>query len=65
MPFCARAIASDEPLVVRDTHRDPVFADNALVTGPPHLRFYAGQPIATAGGHRVGTLCIAGLSRAG
>jgi phosphoserine phosphatase RsbU/P len=30
------------------------------VTGPPHLRFYAGRPISTASGHRVGTLCIAG-----
>jgi PAS domain S-box-containing protein len=58
--FCARAIVSDEPLVVPDTHEDPRFAEMAVVTGPPHLRFYAGQPIAAAGGFRVGTLCIAG-----
>ena len=58
--FCARTIARDEALVVPDTHLDPVFAGNALVTGPPHLRFYAGHPIATAGGFRVGTVCIAG-----
>ena len=58
--FCARAIVSDEALVVPDTHLDARFAEMAVVTGPPHLRFYAGQPIATAAGYRVGTLCIAG-----
>ena len=57
--FCARAIEGAEMLIVSDTHEDPRFADNALVTGPPHLRFYAGQPISTVSGFRVGTLCIA------
>jgi PAS domain S-box-containing protein len=60
--FCARAIEGDDALIVPDTLTDPVFADNELVTGPPHLRFYAGQPISTLGGYRVGTLCIAGPS---
>ena len=58
--FCARAIASDEPLVVPDTHLDPRFAEMAVVTGPPYIRFYAGQPISTPEGFRVGTVCIAG-----
>ena len=57
--FCARAIRSDEPLVVPDTHLDPRFAEMAVVTGSPYIRFYAGQPISTAG-FRVGTVCIAG-----
>jgi PAS domain S-box-containing protein len=57
--FCARAIVSDQPLVVPDTHLDPRFAEMEVVTGPPHIRFYAGQPISTAG-YRVGTVCIAG-----
>jgi len=57
--FCARAIGSDEPLVVPDTHLDPRFAEMAVVTGSPYIRFYAGQPISTAG-FRVGTVCIAG-----
>jgi PAS domain S-box-containing protein len=58
--FCARAIGSDDALVVPDTHLDPRFAEMAVVTGPPYIRFYAGQPISTASGFRVGTLCIAG-----
>ena len=53
--FCAHAIARDDgPLVVPDTAADPQFADNAMGLG-----FYAGTPV-TAGGQRIGTLCVAG-----
>ena len=58
--FCARAIEREGPLIVPDTHDDPVFVGNAMVTGPPYLRSYAGQPISTPAGYRVGTLCVAG-----
>jgi GAF domain-containing protein len=56
--FCAVAIERPEPMVVNDACEDPRFADNRLVTGPPHIRFYAGQPITTVDGFRVGTLCV-------
>ncbi len=55
--FCAHAVATGAPLVVRDTFLDPRFADNPLVTGAPHIRFYAGVPL-FVGSACVGTVCI-------
>ena len=57
MSFCSHAVAAREMLVVEDAARDPRFATNALVTGDPHIRFYAGQPI-YSDGQPVGTLCV-------
>ncbi|QEE41332.1 MULTISPECIES: EAL domain-containing protein [unclassified Methylobacterium] len=59
--FCALTVlgAPHEPLIVLDTHDDPRFARNPLVTGAPFLRFYAGVPIAHADGSNTGTVCIA------
>lgn len=56
--FCGHAILSDEVLVVSDTEKDVRFADNPLVIGDPHIRFYAGCPIKSLGGSRLGTLAI-------
>lgn len=56
--FCGHAILSSEPLVVRDAARDPRFSDNPLVTGEPHIRFYAAYPLKGPGGRVVGTLCL-------
>lgn len=56
--FCSHAIQGGEPLVVLDSANDPRFADNPLVTGAPGIRFYAGAPMTTRDGHRIGTLCI-------
>ncbi|KZZ49271.1 hypothetical protein A3758_31650, partial [Oleiphilus sp. HI0118] len=56
--FCGHAILRDDLLYIPDTLRDPVFADNPLVTGEPHIRFYAGCPIVSANGYKLGTICI-------
>ncbi|HSZ57149.1 MAG TPA: GAF domain-containing SpoIIE family protein phosphatase [Tepidisphaeraceae bacterium] len=57
--FCAHTILQDEPLIVNDTLLDPRFCDSPLVVDEPHIRFYAGHPLAGPGGHNVGTLCLA------
>jgi excisionase family DNA binding protein len=56
--FCSHTIAQDGPLVVPDTLLDARFQHNPLVTGAPHLRFYAGFPLADARGFRLGALCV-------
>ncbi|MGY1605142.1 PP2C family protein-serine/threonine phosphatase [Geodermatophilus sp. SYSU D00815] len=56
--FCGRTIQDSRILVVEDARADERFAANSLVTGEPHIRFYAGRPLAAPGGHRVGALCL-------
>lgn len=56
--FCAHAILQPVPLIVADALADQRFADNPLVTGGPHIRFYAGMPIEPEPGVRIGTLCV-------
>ena len=56
--FCGHAIGSSEPLVVENTQNDVRFADNPLVLSEPHIRFYAGVPVAAPDGSRIGTLCV-------
>lgn len=56
--FCAHAILEKDFLLVPDATRDPRFACNPLVTGEPHLRFYAGALLKSGDGLPIGTLCV-------
>lgn len=62
LSFCGHCIMKRTPLVVEDTHLDPRFADNPLVTGDPKLRFYAGVPLLVDEGSAVGAISVADRS---
>src|SRR5438105_14763331 len=55
--LCAHTILGDALFEVHDATRDPRFADNPLVRGAPHLRFYAGEPLQFRG-ETLGTLAV-------
>lgn len=59
LSLCSFAILGPEdPFVIRDTHADPRFANNPLVTGTPFVRFYAGVPLWTENHLPLGVLCV-------
>ncbi len=56
--FCSHCVQADEPFVVTDARNDVRFANNPLVVSEPKIRFYAGIPIRSPSGKRLGSLCV-------
>ena len=56
--FCTHTLDRQEPLVVLDASLDPRFSANPLVSGPAHVRFYAGAPLIGPSGHVIGAFCL-------
>ena len=56
--FCSVAIAREGVMVVPDATQDALLKTFGNVTGNPHLRFYAGAPLISSDGHKLGTFCV-------
>ncbi|MGY2893527.1 diguanylate cyclase domain-containing protein [Deinococcus sp. UYEF24] len=58
LSFCALTVLNDEPTVLPDLTADPRYMEHPFVLQEPHLRMYAGAPLKTPGGQRIGTVCV-------
>ncbi|MEO8151572.1 MAG: ATP-binding protein [Rhizobacter sp.] len=55
--FCSHTLMADGLLEVPDATCDTRFAHNPFVTGAPHIRTYAGEPL-SVDGVKLGALCV-------
>jgi len=55
--FCVYTLDAGEVTVIEDLSADERFETNPFVT-EDGVRFYAGAPLVTSDGHRLGTLCV-------
>ena len=56
--LCSLTILTDEPTVFDDTRTKPFLATKPLVQAQGGIRFYAGAPLITAKGYRIGSVCV-------
>jgi len=57
LAFCNHTIMGDDIFEVTDATKHPDFRDNPLVTGSPHIRYYAGAPF-SFDGFKMGAVCL-------
>ena len=56
--FCGHVIMHNEVMVIDNASQDKRFADNPDVTGGLKIGFYAGAPIISSAGNKLGTVCV-------
>ncbi len=57
--FCACTLMQEEDIFeIDDASKDARFANSPLVTDAPNIRFYAGVPLVSKNGLKLGTLCV-------
>lgn len=56
--FCSHGILNGDIFIVPDAASDTRFADNPMVTGGQGIRFYAGVPLTSQAGNKLGMLCV-------
>ena len=56
--FCNRTISGEDLFIVPDATQNAEFVDTPLVTQDPKVRFYAGAPLITSDGEKIGALCV-------
>jgi len=61
LSFCSHAVELQQVMVVEDASADKRFSENPIVTHDPKIRFYAGAPLTTSDGFKIGTLCVLDL----
>jgi len=58
LSFCSHTLLENDVLVVEDATKDERFFDNPFVAGEFNIRFYAGAPIVSTEGYKLGTICL-------
>ena len=56
--FCTHTLLEEGAMIIEDARQDERFAANPVVTGDMQIVFYAGTPIISTNGHKLGTVCV-------
>ena len=60
LAMCDLGVRTDGLLLINDTWADPRTSGNPITQGEGAIRFYAGYPVRTWDGHRIGMVCVWG-----